>query len=125
MSNIGLIKQARNIFHQVSQIHENLPGIVVLKRYRELLEQFYGPGGSHTDMVLLYDYEINKLILNTDIDVSVLSMSDIESVEFKDMLEEFVLCIGVTFVTYKKISPSFHKEDLIMTITRRLTLEFV
>lgn len=122
-NNINTIKMVTKILSVVAE-DVPLPAFNALQLYKKTLEQYYYPNGSHTHLVLLYDDEINQFLLNTEMDFSSLTHADVCSPEFQEMLDAFVLCIGITFDRYRKISSTFSKSNVIKTITKQLSMNF-
>ena len=122
-NNIRTIKTVTKILGVVAE-DITLLAFNAIQLYKKTLEQYYYPNGTHTYLVILYDVDINQFLLNTEMDFSNFTDADIHSPEFQEMLDAFVLCIGITFDRYKKISSTFIKSDVIKAITRQLIMEF-
>jgi len=124
MSNIETIKLATTVLNKVFNTETPLPGLKVAEMYHQILSSKFGPGGTHTDIVCLNYKQIDSLVLNTHIDVSSFTSSDVESDEFKQLLDTFVLCVGKCLVRYLTISETFLMDDLINIVTKTLLLDF-
>lgn len=123
MSALPTIKKMTALLRSVLEYDGEFPNIIVLSKYRKALEEKYAPKGTHTHLLLLYDDEINKLVLNTTIDLSNCTLEDVTSKEFDELINVFTLCIGKSFASYRKISNDFSKSDVISVISKVLTLE--
>jgi len=124
MSNIETIKLATTVLNKVFDTETPLPGLKVAEMYHQILSSKFSPGGTHTYIVCLNYKQIDSLVLNTHIDVSSFTSSDVESDEFKQLLDTFVLCVGKCLVRYLTISETFLMDDLINVVTKTLLLDF-
>lgn len=122
--NIQILNMATKMLNMVNVDNNTLPAFTALQLYKKTLERYYYPNGSHTHLVILNVYEIDQLVLTTEVDFSNFTNDDIHSPEFQEMLDAFVLCIGVTFDRYRKISSTFIKANILTAITRQLIMDF-
>lgn len=91
---------------------------VVLKIYKDLLVEFYGCHGEFNHQVLLYEEDIDFMLLHTTIGVFGYTQLELTSPEFLQLVTSYVRNIGIIYTKFKEVCNNPKKRDILTTILK-------
>ncbi len=98
----------------------SLPEIIVIVMMRDSLEQHYGAEGTLVDDLYLDENSIDIIITNVHLDVDSLTPEDLETKNFRQLIDSWVLVCGKTFAALKNICPKMLNRDLALATSKRI-----